>query len=157
GVPNAVTASGPQRDVVPDFGRFRRAAELLQAAQELSLATVQVDDRLVEVGGPVPTSAVTAAAAGEAGQNGLEHRPREGGDTSSLVRKERRLVVEVRPAALGHPVLSELNQLLNLEPARPRYEITVAPGPVPDPLLAPGLPSADLRVNLRSTSQVLFY
>src|SRR5262249_27803101 len=148
GVPNAASASGPQQDRVPDFGRFRRVVELIQAVQDLGLAAVHPEEHLVEVGGPLPASAVGASTAVEAAKNGMEYRPRGDGTSWSLVRKERRLVMEVNPLALGHPILEEIAGLLNLEPGRPRYEIVVGPGVVLDPLQAPGLPSEELQVSV---------
>src|SRR5262249_44233752 len=59
GVPNAVAASGPRRALVPDFERFRRITDLFQMAQDLGLGTVRPEERPVEVGGPLPASAVT--------------------------------------------------------------------------------------------------
>ena len=59
---------------------------------------------------------MTASATVEAAKNGLEYRPREDGTTWSLIRKERRLVLDVVPEALGHPSIDELAMLLNLQP-----------------------------------------
>jgi hypothetical protein len=156
GVPNAVTASGPSRDGVSDFVRFFRIAELLQIAQDRELAAVVAEDRAVEVGGPLPAEAVTAAAVVEAAKSNLEYRPRADGKSWVLVRKERRLVVRVNPAGLGSAEVAELTGLLNLVPGLPRYDIVVASG-VPDPVRNPRPPSAELRVLTRSTSQVYFY
>jgi hypothetical protein len=157
GVPNAALASGPQQDRIPDFGRFRRVVELLQSVQDLGLGAVHPEEHVVEVGGPLPRSAVGASAAVEAAKNGLEYRLRADGTSWSLVRKERRLVLEVNPLALGHPILEEMAGLLNLEPGQPRYEILVTPAIVLDPLQAPGPPSNAVQVSLRSTLQVYFY
>jgi hypothetical protein len=157
GVPNAASASGPQRDQIPDFERFRRVVELLQLVRNLKLGDVRAEERLVAVGGPVPSAALTAAATEAATKIGLEYRPRADGTTWDIVRKERHLVLEVFPAALGHPILEDLADLLNLQPNRPRYDIIVEPGLIPDPLQAPSPPSDELRVSLRSSSQVYFY
>jgi hypothetical protein len=157
GVPNAASASGPPRCQVPDFERFRQVAELLQAVRDQRMATIHPQEHLVDVGGPLPASAVTASAVVEAAKSGLEYRPREDGTSWVLVRKERRLVVEVVPEAQGRPELIELEMLLNLEPGRPRYEVVVAPGIVPDPLLVPGPPRTDLELSTRSTAQVWYY
>ena len=59
GVPNAASASGPQRDHVSDFERFRRVAELLQLVRNLRLGDVRAEERPVEVSGPLPASVVT--------------------------------------------------------------------------------------------------
>src|SRR5262249_1779468 len=114
GVPNAAAASGPPRCVLPDFERFRRIAELFQSGRDQKLATVRPEERLEDVGGPLAAPAMTAAAMVEAVKNGLEYRPHDDGKSWVLVRKERRLVVDVVPAAIGHPELNDLAALLNL-------------------------------------------
>jgi hypothetical protein len=157
GVPNAASASGPQQDQIPDFERFRRVAELFQLVRRFRLGDVRPEERVVEVGGPLPSSVVTSAAVVDAAKNGFEYRPRADGKTWDLVRKERRLALEVNPAALGHPILDEIAGLLNLQPGLPRYDIVVNPGIVPDPLQIPSPPSNELQMSLRSTAQVYFF
>jgi hypothetical protein len=152
GVPNA----GPARCAVEDFVRFNRVAELFQIAQDRELLSLHAEDRLTEVGSSVPAAAVTAAAQVDAAKNGLEYQVREGGKSYALLRKQRRLVLQVNPAAAGSAELTELAQLLNLVPGLARYEVLVAAG-VPDPLRQPGPPSAEIRVQLRSTAQVFAY
>jgi hypothetical protein len=157
GVPNAATASGPQRNIIPDFARFRRAVELMQTAQDLGLAFVRPAERMVEASGPLPSSAITASSVVDAAKNGLEYRPHADGTSWALVRKERRLVIEINPLALGHPVLEELTSLLNLEPDRLRYDVVAVPGIELDPLRSPSPPSDELHLSLRSSSQVYFF
>jgi hypothetical protein len=157
GVPNAPTASGPPRDVPPDFARFLRVAELLQTAQDRELASVRAVERLVPVGGPLPAEAVTAAAAVEAAKNGLEYRRHEDGKSWVLVRRQRGLAVEVSPGAEASPELAELFGLLNLVPGQRRYEIVEAARGSPDPARFPTPPTAELSVVPRSTAQVYFY
>jgi hypothetical protein len=157
GVPNASTASNPPRGLVPDFARFQRIAELFQAMQDHELGTAVAEERLTEVSGPLPAEVVTAAAAVEAARNGLEYRPRDDGKTWALVRRERRLVLQISPGAEGNPELLELESLLNLQPGQRRYELVTTAGGVPDPLRWPSEPSAVLRLMPRSTAQVYFY
>ncbi len=156
GVPNAPSASGPQREFAPDFARFHRIAYLLQVAQDLELASVDVENRDTVAGGPLPTAFVTASAAVDAAKNGLEYRPNGDGSTWSLIRKEHHLVIEVNPLALEHPAIVELVNLLNLEPGRLQYNVVVASN-VRDPLRSPNPPSLDLSVTTRSTAQVYFF
>jgi hypothetical protein len=156
GVPNAVTAGGPQRELIPDFTRFLRAAELAQLAQDQELAFVRVEERVTEVGGPLPAAAVTASALVEAAKDGLEYRPREDGKSWVLVRRARSLVLQVTPGAEDHPVLRELEGLLNLIPGQQRYDLVVA-SRTPDPLRHPTPPSDKILVTTRSTSQVYFF
>jgi hypothetical protein len=157
GVPNANTTSNPPRDVLPDFARFERIAELLQFAQDHEMMSIVGEERLTELSGPLPPEAVTAAAAVEAAKNGLEYRPREDGKTWALVRRERRLVAEVNAGAEGNPEVVELELLLNLKPGQRRYEIVATAGGVPDPLRVPTEQSAVMRIMPRSTAQVCYY
>ena len=157
GVPNAASASGPQRDQIPDFERFRRIADLFQMVRTLRLGDVRPEEHFVEVGGPLPSTAVTAAATVEAAKNGLEYRSSDNGDQWQLVRKEHRLVLQINPGALGHPILDELAGLLNLQAHQLRYEVLVTPRVIPDPEQWRGPLSGELNVSLRSSAQVHFY
>jgi hypothetical protein len=156
GVPNAPTASGPQRDFAPDYLRFQRIAHLMQIAQDLELALIFPEERERVAGGPLPASAMNAMSVTDAAKNGLEYKPTGSGSTWVLVRNERKLVLKVNPEAINHPVLQELTELLNLRPARDHYEIIMA-ADVADPLKYPSPPSPDLRITPRSTAQVYFY
>jgi hypothetical protein len=156
GVPNAPSASGPQREFPPDFARFQRIAYLLQAAQDLELVAVAPEERAKEVGGPLPATSVNGASAVDAAKNGLEYRVRSDGASWVLYRNERKLVLIVNPAAIEHPIILELESLLNLERGLPRYDLTVATD-VLDPLKAPSEPSTEVRLTPRSTTQMQFY
>jgi hypothetical protein len=157
GVPNAVTASGPSRGVISDYGRFLRISELMQLAQDREMGSMRVESRDVEVGGPVPAGAVTPAVVLDAAKNGLEYRPCGDGRTWAVLRKENRLVMRVNPVASGSPELLELERLLNLMPGLPEYDVVVAPGVVLDPLTYPRPPGKEVRIMTRSNSQVMFY
>jgi hypothetical protein len=157
GVPNASSASGPPRSEVPDFSRFLRIAELLQTAQDRELATISSEERLIEHSGPLPAERVTAAAVVEAAKNGMEYRPRGDGKTWRLVRRERRLIIEVTPGVRRSPELQEVERLLNVLPGRPRYDLTVVGRGAPDPLRFPTPPSTDIRLVPRSTIQAMFF
>jgi hypothetical protein len=157
GVPNAPSASGPARCEPPDFTRFLRLVELAQSAGERELISLHAEERLAEVSGPFPPEAVTPAAAVEAAKGGLEYRPRPGGKFWGLFRRERRLVMDVSPEALGSPEVAEITRLLNLVPGQRRYEVVVAARGLTDPLRHPLPPTHDLQVVTRSTAQVFFY
>lgn len=57
----------------------------------------------------------------------------------------------------ARPELAELIGLLNLVPGQRHYEIVVTERGTPDPARFPIPPSAELRVDARSTAQVLFF
>jgi hypothetical protein len=157
GVPNAPTASGPPRPLMPDFARFQRIVELLQIVQDRGLARVRTDEWQVQVGGPLPAAAITAAALVDAAKQGLEYRPRPDGTQWVLVRPERKLVVEAAPDANHAPELLELEGLLNLVPGQPRYDLITKGGADPDPLFHPVPPSTEIIAVPRSTAQVYFF
>jgi hypothetical protein len=156
GVPNATSASGPTRPFVPDFARFQRVAYLMQIAQDLRLGYISSQDRATEIGPPVSAAAVTPAAAVEAAKNSLTYQPSSDGRSWVLARKEHKLVFELNPGNLHHPVIEELSNLLNLEPEAREFEIVVS-GDVADPIRFAGPPSHTLHITPRSTAQVFFY
>jgi hypothetical protein len=157
GVPNAVTTSGPARSIVPDFARFQRIAELFQEGQDRELATVRAEEEITEIGAPLAPDAMTAAAHVEAAKAGLEYRRSADGKSWSLVRKERRLGVELAPGVETNPELAELDSLLNLVPGRRRYEIVTAARGNSDPAKFPVPPGNEVCIVPRSSAQVLFY
>jgi hypothetical protein len=157
GVPNAVTASGPARGVISDYQRFRRLAELFQYAQDHEMASIRTELRDTELSGPIPAASVNAATVVEAAKAGMEYRPSDDGPTWTLIRKQNKMMIRVNPEAIDSPEMEEMTRLMNLRPGQLYYDIVVAPGTVPDPLLYPRPPSAELRITPRSTSQVFFY
>lgn len=156
GVPNWATPSGPVRNLNPDYTRFQRACALLQRVQDRQLGSVVAADRAVELSGPLPADAITAAAAVEAAKNGFEYRPRPDGKTWVLTRRQRQLELRVNPSGKDSPELAELAGLLNLKVGERDYELVVAAG-VPDPEKNPAAPAAVLRITPRSTAQALFF
>jgi hypothetical protein len=157
GVPNAVTASGPTRGVISDFKRFRRVTEIVQHAEDNELVSIRHELRETVLGGPVPSATVTATAVLDAAKAGMEYRPSGDGKTWNLIRKENKLFLRINPPAQDRPELDEILGIMNLAPGELYYEMIVAPGEVPDPLLYPRPRSSELRITPRSTSQVYFY
>jgi hypothetical protein len=157
GVPNAAIASGPLRPGVVEFARFLRLMELLQIAQDDELAFVLPTERLIEVSGPLSAEQVTAQAAVEAAKEGMEYRPKEGGKSWVLVKRERKLVMRLNPGAENSPVMVEIMALSNLLPGQREYEIVLEAEGVPDPLRFPSGPRSVMHVVPRSTSQVYFF
>ncbi len=156
GVPNFAPSSGSIRDRPADFERFRQACDLIQSAQDHELASIHAEERITEMSGPLPPDAVTAAATVDAAKNGFEYRPRADAKTWALIRRDRKLVLQVNPAGRGSPELAELCALINLHPGADQYDVVWATG-VPDPLTNPTAPTATVQVTPRSTAQALFF
>lgn len=114
-------------------------------------------EEMVDVSGPFPAAAITAAAAVEAAKTGLEYRPNPDGQTWMLLRRERHLQIVVSPGAEGCPELLEIERLLNLISGGQRYDISVGNRGNPDPQKFPTVPSNEIRIVPRSTPQVLYY
>ncbi len=156
GVPNATSASGPQRLFVSDFVRFQRVAYLMQVAQDLHFGYVSTEDRATELGPPVAAASITPSTVVEAAKNSLTYQPAADGTSWVLVHKEHRLVFELSPGDVDHPVVKELSSLLNLEPGQTKFEILTS-GDIADPTQFPSPPSRELSITPRSTAQVFFY
>jgi hypothetical protein len=157
GVPNDDPTNRSGCESAGNAERFQRVLDLLQSVSDRDLAAVRPHEFVTEVSGPLPAESATAATAVQAAKDGFEVRPRADGKTWAVVRRERRLVVQVTPGAEQDPELLEVEELLNLIPGRGRYDLVVAPGRVADPLLHPMPPSAELQVTPRSTAQVYLY
>jgi hypothetical protein len=156
GVPNADTASGPPRHLIPDFARFQRIAELCQEVQDRRLILLHSEQRTTTVGGPIPREAVTASALLEAAKSDMEYRPRADG-LWELFRKQRVLVLEVTSEGERSAEVAELLRLLHLQPGRRIYDVVTRSGGGPDPQREP-IPTLDqLQIVPRSTAQVYFY
>jgi hypothetical protein len=123
-VPNAPTASGPPRAVLPDFREFKRAAEILQQLKDLGDLEFVREEKITEYGSHLSDSSVSATALVDAAKNGFEYQQQP--DKSwALVKRDRRLILHVRPEAVSRPELTELTSLLHLKPGLSRYEVTV--------------------------------
>ena len=157
GVPNGGSASGPVRDEPLDYERFRRLADLFRAAQRQELAAIRTEDRVTEVGDPLPGDAVTGASMVEAAKGGFTYRRAADGKSWVLARTNRRLVVEVSPGAENAPELIEMTRLLNLVPGQRRYEIAVSNHGGPDPAKFPTPPTNEVRIATRSTAQAAYF
>jgi len=123
-VPNAPTASGPPRSIVPDFREFKRAVEILQQLKDLDDVQFVREEKLTEMGSHLDNSAVSAAALVEAARNGFEYRRQRDG-TWALVKRDRKLSLHLRPEALTRPELGELTSLLHLKPGLRQYDVTI--------------------------------
>ena len=128
----------------------------MQIAQDLNFGYITAEDLPTTLGAPVLAASISPATAVEAAKNSLEYQATGDGSSWILVRKDRKLVLEIHPADIKHPVIKELTSLLNLQPGERRFEIH-ASGDVADPIRFPRPPSRELRITPRSTAQVFFY
>ena len=155
GVPNAQSASGPTRSFSPEYAEFLRACELFQILQDRGELTFRKTEQDVP-GDPIPADRITAEALVEAQKAGYEYRLSPDKKSWQLVRKVRRLYLDLSPRALATPEYQELVRLLNLKPGLTRYEVTQSTvGFINQKPNAQ--PSDKLELVARSLIQVLFY
>lgn len=154
--PNAATASGPTRAVVPEYQEFQRATAALQGLQDRGDARIVREEKLTPIGSPLAPEAVTMAGQIEAAKSGYEYR-QNADKTWSLVRRDRRLMLKINPAALDSPEVAELCRDFELQPGRSAYEVTVGNpnNPFSQERGAPG--SDKITVYPRSFAQALSY
>jgi hypothetical protein len=155
GVPNAPSAGGPVRDVVPTFETFLRVVELLQVVQDRDYARIVAGEKEKRSGGPVPNPKVKASDVLNAAKAEYEYRTYDK-DTWELVKTEKKLLVKVNPDAVSRPEIQELCQLLRLQPGQLEYEVKLGDK---DPYLTEITPQtlSSLRIVPRSAVQVLFF
>jgi len=123
-VPNAPTASGPPRGIIPEFREFKRAADILEQLKDLGDLQFVREEKITEYGSHLSEGSVSASALVEAAKNGFEYQ-QQSDKTWALVKRERKLSMHIRPEALSRPELTELAALLHLRPGQTRYEVTV--------------------------------
>jgi hypothetical protein len=124
-VVNAPSASGPPRSIIPDFRDFKRAAELLQQAKDMGDLQFVREEKITEYGSHLNESNISASALVDAAKSGFEYQQQP--DRSwALVKRERKLSLQIRPQAVLRPELTEVESLLHLRPGLSRYEVTVA-------------------------------
>jgi hypothetical protein len=128
GVPNAASASGPQRDVVPEFQEFQEIAQMMQILQDRGDLRFVRREEVTELGSRLPAERVTADALVDAARNGFEYRQQENGDWT-VTKRNQRLEMRFSPRAVESPEAQEIRRLLHLKSGSDRYEVTVsAPG-----------------------------
>jgi hypothetical protein len=154
GVPNAPSASGPPRNLVPEFREFKRASEIMQQLKDLGDLQFVREEQITEYGSHLNESSVSATALVDAAKNGFEYQ-QQPDKTWALVKRTRKLSLEIKPEALSRPEVIELTALLHLKPGLTRYEVTVggkessARGGRPE--------STSLNLYPRSVVQALYY
>jgi hypothetical protein len=155
GLPNAPSASGPTRSFPPEYVEFLRATQLLQVIQDRGELTFRKVEEEVS-GDPISADRVSGADLVEARKGGDEYRLTPDGKSWRLIRRTRKLYLDMSPKALDTPEYLELTQLLHLKPGLTRYEVTQSTVGYLD--RRPGSPPSE-RINLvpRSLVQVVFY
>jgi hypothetical protein len=155
GVPNAVSESGPPRGVPSEYFQFQRITQIMQSLKDSGSLRLIIEDGTRELSGRLPQNAVTSAAIVEAAKNGYEYR-QKADKTWVLTKKDRRMILKIKPEVVKDAEVVELCTLLNLQPGLSEYDMVVSTkDPFPDK--GPAEPGKTIRIHPRSTAQALFY
>lgn len=155
GLPNAPSASGPTRSFPPEYAEFLQATQLLQVIQDRGELTFRTAAEEV-LGDPISVDRVSGADLIEARKGGDEYRLTPDAKSWRLVRRVRKLYLDLSPKALDTPEYQELIRLLHLKPGLVRYEVTQSTVGFIEK--KPDAPLSE-KINLvpRSLIQVVFY
>ena len=139
-VPNAVTASGPPREFVPEYEEFRRLVDLLQVNQDRGYTRVVPEERVVELGDPLPPSKIKRRGHRRGGQEFIQVHQERREFLQVLTNRQTHLVLKMNPTAVNTPHVLEVGRILHLKPGLFEYDYTddqsePFPRPGPDPEL----------------------
>jgi len=154
-VPNAVSASGPTRDSIPDFERFQAGMYLLQVMKERDWCTFATEEKVVELGSPLPETSITTAASLDAARYGYEYRKKDD-QTWVLVQRRKDTVLKINPQSLAEPEVRQFCDMFHLQQGLLAYPLSVQ-GAQPYSREQPPLKCAALNIVPRSGIQVLYY
>lgn len=159
GVPNAVSASGPTREFVPEFVEYQVGMNLLQAMKDRGWCTLTVEEKTAEVGSPLPANSVTPAALLDAARSGYEYR-RKPDQTWVLVQARKNLYLKFSPEAAAELEVQRFREIFHLRPDVLSYPVVLAgpePRTEPRPDQLPPPQSAELKLVPRAGIQVYYY
>jgi hypothetical protein len=155
-VPNAVTASGPPREFVPEYQEFRRLIELLQINQDRGYTRVVPEEKVIELGPALPASKITAADIVEAAKHSFNYIEKDE-NSWVLTKRQTKLVLKISPTAVNTPTLLEVGRILHLKLGLPEYDYSDDQSePFPASAARPELVDK-ITISPRSTVGVLQY
>jgi hypothetical protein len=156
-VPNAPRASVLAPRSPDDNAEFRLGLRIIAALQERDAIELAVSTTETAEGAsdPIPARSLQGDDLLGAAKDGYVYRAR-GGDRVALLRREKGLVVRVRPRFVGSPELLDLARVFRLTPGLRQYRIKseladegddLGPRPVRDTIY----------LNMRSIMQVMIF
>jgi hypothetical protein len=124
-VPNAELASGPTPRTAPPYAEFLRGVLALQELQQRGQIVIGTEEREEAVGGPIPAAQITAASVIDAAKSGFELRPAATGGAWLAVKRVRKPVLYIDPAAASSAEAREFQRAFKLKRGQLKFEITV--------------------------------
>jgi hypothetical protein len=156
GVENCTSCGGPAPACAPEFAEFRHVAELLGSLRRQRNVVLAVEQREVEVPGPVlldPGGAPDVAKLKAAGY-GVRWIPEK--KQYVLTQTKTLHLLRFHPDALASPEVLELTRLLRLEPGRDSYEVEEIIEGQLRPAVGDGQ-RTKITITMRSVLEVMYF
>lgn len=156
-VPNAPRATIMIPQVPDDNTQFRRGVSLIAAllqrdAVELALGTTEEEEASSD---PIPTQQIKGGDLLEAAKDGYVYRTRADGK-ATLLRREKGLILKLRPGAQSLPEFAELARVFRLTPGLTKYRVK-SELTEEDSHAQPFNTRDVVYLNMRSIMQILVY
>jgi hypothetical protein len=157
-VPNAPRATTLTPRVPEDNSEFVRGIRLLAdlRARDATELAFETDDEDQDASDPIPRQAVQGRDLLNAARDGYVYRAR-GPDQMTVVKREKNLVLKIRPAYVRSPEMAEVARIFRMMPGLSKYRIkselaAEAPGALPKPM-----GEDTVTFNLRSVLQIMTF
>lgn len=157
-VPNAPRATILLPTAPDKNNRFREGVRILtdlvdRDAMELLIGTAEADE---DVSDPVPTDSIQGGDLLQAAKEGYVYRSR-GDNRMALVKRDRGLVLKIRPAFVDSPEMYALANVFQFAPGRRVYRIKSEVISDPTVRNPQPLPTDTIYLNMRSVLQIATY
>jgi hypothetical protein len=158
-VPNAPRATTLTPRVPEDNSEFVRGIRLLAAlrAREATELAFETDDEDRDASDPIPRQVVQGRDLLNAAHDGYVYRAR-GPDQMTVVKREKELVLKIRPAFVRSPEMAEVARIFRLIPGQSKYRIkSELAAEEPRALPRPMGDGETITMNLRSVLQIMTF
>jgi hypothetical protein len=156
-VPNATRATTLTPNVPDDNADFLRGIRLLATLRErdgteLAFETHEEPDGSSD---PIQKSSLQGKDLLSAAKDGYVYRAR--GDQMTLVKREKDLMLRIRPTFVNSPEMAEVERIFGVNPGRSSYRIKSELKEESDPTLPKALENDTFYMNLRSVLQIMTF
>jgi hypothetical protein len=157
-VPNAPRSTTLTPRVPDDNTEFLRGIRMLAdlRARDGTELAFEMDDETENASDPIPRQAVQGRDVLNAAKDGYVYRAR-GPDQMTLLKREKDLVLKIRPAYVRSPEMAEIARIFRLTPGLSRYRIKSELTAEEEPALPKPMGEETIFMNLRSVLQIMTF
>jgi hypothetical protein len=157
-LPNAPRSTTLTPRVPDDNSEFVRGIRLLAElrARDATELAFENDDDDENASDPIPRQGVLGRDVLNAAKDGYVYRAR-GPDQMTLLKRDKELVLKIRPAYVRSPEMAEVARIFRLIPGRSKYRIKSELAAEEEPALPKPLGEDTITMNLRSVLQIMTF